>query len=288
MKKQCVVCGEAFTPLYPARKTCSANCLRQLFQANNAHKKGTGRGKNGYYADIYCSSTYELAFVIWAIDWGLPIQRSTRRIDYSHAGKSRAYYPDFEIGNTTYEIKGRKEAGTNAKARAARAVCNYVLIDKSKIGFYLDYVRAKYGKKVEDIYPVLYGGRPKHRYVCSNCGNGYEVTRKKKKTQTFCSNRCAGQFRMARVDRAKALAASMIDRKPSLPADKIKTMYKSGKQSYADLASIFRCSKARIGQILKGVVRPTGVEPAKFRIESPAPFPPGEGRLERAARLEPA
>ena len=195
-ERTCLVCGGRF--FLKNTKTCSRACYRVLCQQNNATKKGTGRGKSGYYKGLYCNSTYELAFVIWATDWGLPIVRSEKRIEYTFRGKKKLYFPDFEIANCVYEIKGREGPGTKAKAVAAAKIGRYVFIGKNKMVPYLDYVRLKFGAKVESIYPQLYGTKPKYEYVCGFCGVTFSRIERKRGEIPYCSRICSGKAAAAR------------------------------------------------------------------------------------------
>ena len=49
---------------------------------NNPNK--TGRGKKGYYKNIYCSSTYELAFLIYCLDHNINISRYAGYYTYTY------------------------------------------------------------------------------------------------------------------------------------------------------------------------------------------------------------
>ena len=72
---------------------------------NSKDGKG-GRGKKGWYKGFFCSSTYELAFLIYCIDHNIPVQKCNYVYDYTYKAKNHKYYPDFIINNTIVEIKG--------------------------------------------------------------------------------------------------------------------------------------------------------------------------------------
>lgn len=68
-----------------------------------------------YYDNISFDSFWELSFYIWAKDNSLNIKRCTKNFNYIFEGKEYCYFPDFEIEDNLYEIKGNqflKEDGT--------------------------------------------------------------------------------------------------------------------------------------------------------------------------------
>lgn len=77
-----------------------------LGNSNNNPSK-TGRGKKGWYKGFYCSSTYELAYIIYCIDNSIPIERYKGFYWYEYNGKRHKYFPDFILGDgSLVEIKG--------------------------------------------------------------------------------------------------------------------------------------------------------------------------------------
>lgn len=73
---KCVVCGEVLPFEKRFRKTCSKECLSAfreklkgdyaLWLANNPqHGMPRGNYKYGYYQDIWCDSSWELAFLVY-------------------------------------------------------------------------------------------------------------------------------------------------------------------------------------------------------------------------------
>ncbi len=114
-------------------------------------------GRTGYYKGIYCQSTYELAFAIWAIEEGKPIQRCRLKIPYLFENRIRKYNPDFEITGKIYEIKGFEDETVEPKLIAAYEQgieINY--IGESDIGYYFEYAVEKFGLHPEKEFRHFY------------------------------------------------------------------------------------------------------------------------------------
>lgn len=70
-------------------------------------RRGSGRGKKGWYSGFFCDSTYELAYIIYNLDHNIIFKRCNRVYLYEHNGKSFKYFPDFELADgSLVEIKG--------------------------------------------------------------------------------------------------------------------------------------------------------------------------------------
>lgn len=124
---------------------CSNACIKK-----GGIRSGSGRAKTGWYKGIYCGSTYELAFLIWNLDHNVKISRCVKSFEYEYEGKKRRYYPDFEIENQIFEIKGKLSDVDLVKIQAANAI----LIDKEKIKIYLNYVCKKYNLSKAKIHTL--------------------------------------------------------------------------------------------------------------------------------------
>jgi hypothetical protein len=59
------------------------------------YERGSGRGKKGWYRGHWCDSTYELAFVVWALDHEIPFVRNLEFFPYEYQGKVMRWTPDF-------------------------------------------------------------------------------------------------------------------------------------------------------------------------------------------------
>ena len=63
------------------------------------YKRGSGRGKHGWYKGIWCDSSWELAWVIFHLEHGIRFERNKDRFEYYWQGKIHKYLPDFKMGN---------------------------------------------------------------------------------------------------------------------------------------------------------------------------------------------
>ena len=105
------------------------------------------------YKNIYFASGWELAFWIFCEDHNLPIKKSDKFFKYysEYYKKERLYFPDFEVGDQIYEIKGNhlKENGLDKSWEDKLKICkeqNIIIISSNEIDKYLDYVKEKYGR----------------------------------------------------------------------------------------------------------------------------------------------
>jgi len=80
-------------------------------------RKGCGRGKKGWYKGFWCDSSWELAFVIYNLDFNNKIERNDKFFDYIYEGKNYKYYPDFILNNEYVEIKGYENEKSKEKKR---------------------------------------------------------------------------------------------------------------------------------------------------------------------------
>ena len=111
------------------------------------YRPGSGRSKHGYYKGIYCGSTYELCWVIYALDHGIKFQRFTHCLKTSDT----TYYPDFllEDGKTIIEIKGYEDLKQTKKRKAISEQFGYtfVMLKKEELKPIFEYVEAIYKTK---------------------------------------------------------------------------------------------------------------------------------------------
>ena len=116
---------------------------------NGGYRYGSGRGKKGWYKGIYCDSSWELAFVVYHLDNGIPIERCPDKRIYVFENQTRNYYPDFVVNSQIFEIKGYKTEQSKAKQLFNPDI---ILIDKESIKPYLDYTINKYTKDFITLY----------------------------------------------------------------------------------------------------------------------------------------
>lgn len=177
----CATCNNSFEILKSnPRVSCSKACAKI-----GGIREGSGRAKTGYYKGIYCGSTYELAFLIYHLDKGIPIQRCVRKFPYKWENKDHLYYPDFEINGIIYEIKGKLHPVDLVKI----ASCNAQLISKDGIKSYIQYVSATYHVAKDNLW-LLY--EEKSRKQCDYCGNPFVPKTKKVR---YCSYTCSAKAR---------------------------------------------------------------------------------------------
>lgn len=70
-------------------------------------RRGSGRGKKGWYKGFFCDSTYELVYIIYNLDNKIKFKRCDRKYEYEYNGEKHFYFPDFELQDgTLVEIKG--------------------------------------------------------------------------------------------------------------------------------------------------------------------------------------
>ena len=154
----CKYCGKEFTMKdnrnTTGRQYCSQKCKdtwlkENLYSKLGGYRDNSGRGKSGWYKGIYCSSTWELAFVIYHLDHNLPIERCAFYRTYECNGVIHKYYPDFITNEGIIEIKGLRTKQWEAKQRANPDIITLYKEDMQK---YIDYVRLKYTCVLEELY----------------------------------------------------------------------------------------------------------------------------------------
>ena len=117
------------------------NTIEKLSK-NGGYRKGSGRGKSGWYKGYWCDSTWELAWVIYNIDKGIIFERNTEGFEYTYLDKIFKYYPDFIKGGIYYEIKGFMDKKNKAKLN--QFPYKLMIISSNEIDFFINYVKEKY------------------------------------------------------------------------------------------------------------------------------------------------
>lgn len=114
------------------------------------YRENSGRGKKGKYKNIYCDSSWELAFVVYHIDNNLNIKRCTEHRKYIFNNEEHIYIPDFITDGGIIEIKGYKSKQWNEKHKQNPDIKVLYYEDMKR---YLDYVENKYGSNwIELLY----------------------------------------------------------------------------------------------------------------------------------------
>ena len=158
--KKCIICKESI--IYEdrfKRKTCSTACSKINKKAVMSKalkgkcggvRKGSGRGKSGWYKGVWCDSSWELAFLLYHLDNNIKIKRYDNFFEYIFDGKERRYYPDFLIEDDIYEIKGFWTDKERAKIKQCPE--KIIVIDKNAIKPYLKYAELTYGLDFVKLY----------------------------------------------------------------------------------------------------------------------------------------
>lgn len=155
-KYHCKYCNNIFT-YYTKRdvsgnnycsKACKENWKKE-FANLGGYREGSGRGKSGWYKGIYCSSTWELAYLIYHLDHNLRIERCKEKRSYIFEGKIHNYYPDFVTDNGIIEIKGYSTEQWQAKQEQNPDV---ITLYKNDMKPYLQYVHDNYTNDIVSLY----------------------------------------------------------------------------------------------------------------------------------------
>lgn len=122
----------------------------QKNKKSGGYRKGSGCGKSGWYKGIWCDSSWELAWVMYNLDHGIPFVRNRDRFEYEWKGKVHKYLPDFKMQDGQYvEVK----AWLNDQGRAKIAACAGVkVLMKSEMEPFIQYAVEKYGKDYIRLY----------------------------------------------------------------------------------------------------------------------------------------
>lgn len=114
------------------------------------YRKGSGRGKKGWYKGYFCDSSWELAYVIYNLDHGIKFERNKEKFKYIFEGKEYSYLPDFIVDGKYIEVKGYWTKQWQAKYDQFPKELS--IITEKEIKPYLKYVRSKYGDDFTKLY----------------------------------------------------------------------------------------------------------------------------------------
>lgn len=126
--------------------------IKKLKKNAGGYRKGSGRGKSGWYKNYWCDSTYELCWLIYQLDIGNKPKRNKKGYEYYYEGNLFKYYPDFILNNIIYEIKGYE---TNKDKHKYKSVTDMKLeiLMKDDLNEIFEYVQNKYEtKKYHELY----------------------------------------------------------------------------------------------------------------------------------------
>jgi hypothetical protein len=137
----------------PQREAARRERLSEIALARGlgGYERGSGRGKKGWYCGYWCDSTYELVFVVWALDHEIPFERNTHVFHYEFGDKVLRWTPDFRLPDGTFvEIKGY--LSDQALAKFAFFLPSLQVLTLAELGPMLDYVRQQYGRNLAALY----------------------------------------------------------------------------------------------------------------------------------------
>ena len=151
-------------------------------KSSGGYRKGSGVGKSGWYKNVWCDSSYELAWVIYQMEHNIPFERNKIKYSYEWKGKKLHYIPDFIQNGILIEIKGFIDEKTKEKLKT---IPNLNILFNNDLNVEFEYVESKYGKD----FIRLYEGNPHKRLTskCKLCGNPC------KEENVYCSRKCAGE-----------------------------------------------------------------------------------------------
>jgi hypothetical protein len=112
---------------------------------------GSGRGKKGWYRGFWCDSTYELAFVVWAVDHEIPFERNLELFPYEYQGQVLHWMPDFLLADGTYiEIKGY--LSNQARAKFEYFLRPLAIFTRTDLSRMFDYAHQHCGRNLVAVY----------------------------------------------------------------------------------------------------------------------------------------
>lgn len=147
----CCGCGEiGHDRRYRKNRKYHLDCW---IKVSGGVRKGSSRGKCGWYKGFWCDSSYELAFLIYCMENEIKIERNKIGFEYYYKNKRHLFYPDFIVNDKYVEIKNFKSNLTDAKLKYFPYDINVIYRDGIKK--YLDYAIDKYGKNFINLYGHL-------------------------------------------------------------------------------------------------------------------------------------
>lgn len=125
---------------------------KKKLAAHGGYRKGSGRGKSGWYKGYFCDSTWELAFVVYNLEHNIKFERNTKTFPYVYQGENKSYLPDWLIDGKYIEIKGYWNEQWQAKLDQFPKDETLIVLTEKEMKPYFDYVIEKYGKNYIELY----------------------------------------------------------------------------------------------------------------------------------------
>jgi hypothetical protein len=126
------------------------NISKSMKGVGGGFRMKSGRGKKGWYKGYFCSSSWELAWVIYSLEHGVKFERNKIGFPYEFNGKRKKYYPDFIVDKNYVEIKGYDSPQWEEKKKQFNN--NLIVLGKNEIKPYIEYTETKYGKDFVRLY----------------------------------------------------------------------------------------------------------------------------------------
>lgn len=144
----CLGCNEEIETSITQNKKYHLKCWREN---SGGLREGSGRGKQGWYKDYFCQSSYELAWVVYHLEHNMKFERNLNGFEYKYEGKSHKYYPDFILEDGTYvELKGFADKKCEEKIKQFEH--QLVVLFKDDLKPILEYTIERYGKDFIRLY----------------------------------------------------------------------------------------------------------------------------------------
>lgn len=132
-------------------RTCTEKTRKLLKIKCGGYRRGSGRGKKGWYKGYWCDSSWELAYVIYNLEHNIPFARNTKRFPYEFEGEVHYFIPDFVLPDGSYEeIKGYYNKRVEAKIEYFPHKIRLIL--EKDLKNVLEYAESKYGKDFTQVY----------------------------------------------------------------------------------------------------------------------------------------
>lgn len=144
--------GKSHPQSLETRKKISNSCKNN--KKSGGYRKGSGRGKKGWYKGFFCDSQYELGYIIYCLDHNINIKRNKKSYDYIYNNEKHKYLPDFIIDEELVEIKGFYREIDNIKLASVKDKKIKILYTKD-LKFVSDYLQEKYQLDIDHVF-VMY------------------------------------------------------------------------------------------------------------------------------------
>lgn len=194
---------------------------------SGGYRRGSGRGKKGWYKGFWCDSTYELAFVVYCLDHCISFSRNDERFLYQVDGKDHYYLPDFLMADgSLVEIKGYLTMEALQKVSTIKTKRIKVLFYED-IKYMIDYISERYMISPNRLYDLYEGKQSKKKSLrrkdakpfkkikrassssvrlygveCAWCG---KTILTKEKGSRYCGARCSNLHRLRDTNKEEQL-----------------------------------------------------------------------------------